>query len=441
MLNPQTALRVDEFVDERPTSWYQILIAVQCGLIVFLDGFDTQAIGYVAPAVVREWHIVPAMLAPVFAAGLTGLMIGALTFGPVADRIGRRPVLLACTLAFGIGSLLTATAGSLQSLLLLRFITGFGLGGAMPNAVALTSEYTRLRVRATTVMVMFCGFSLGAAFGGFVAAGLIAQFGWRSVFVLGGAAPCLLFLVMVATLPESIRYLVLRGDRNAEVGRILAKIAPGAAELHQDIVFSVEEHRSDVFLVRQLFAEGRTPLTLALWVIFFMGLLDMYFITNWMPLLLRDTGIGMEQAVVTAAMFQVGGTVGTLMLARPVDRFPPFRVLAINYVFAALMLFLISAAAGSVLLLTAGVFAAGFCIVGGQIAVIALAAGCYPTAIRSTGVGWAFGIGRMGSIIGPSIAGLLLALGWQTRPMFLLAMIPALLACGGALTIDRLRHR
>ncbi len=440
MLNPQTALRVDEYIDQRPMSWFQILVVVQCGLIVFLDGFDTQAIGYVAPAIISEWHVARELLSPVFAAGLIGLMIGACTLGPVADRIGRRPVLLASTVFFGLCSLLTSQAASLQSLLIIRFITGLGLGGAMPNAVALTSEYTPHRVSATTVMFMFCGFSMGAAFGGFAAAALIEQFGWRSVFVLGGGVPCVLFLLMLVTLPESIRYLVLCGNRGAEVARILSRIDPSGVEAGTPVL-SVEQHKSDAFLVKQLFTERRAVVTLALWVVFFMTLVDLYFVSNWMPTLIRDTGVGLNRAVLTTSMFHVGGAVATLVLARPFDRFPPFRTLAAVYVVAAVMLVLIAIAGTTVTLLTATVFAAGFCVIGGQVGTIALASALYPTPIRSTGVGWGLGIGRLGSVFGPTFAGLLIALGWHTKSMFLLAAIPALAACAGALTIDVFRRR
>src|SRR6266446_9596245 len=185
-------VNVQEFIDGRKLSGFQVRVFALCALIVLIDGFDTQAIGYVAPAIVRSWHVDRAALTPVFSAGLFGLMIGALSFGPIADRFGRKPVLVLCTLFFGLMSLLTVTADSLSSLIALRFLTGLGLGGAMPNAIALTSEYAPKRVRATAVMTMFTGFSLGAAVGGGVAAALISRFGWQSVFVLGGTFPLLL---------------------------------------------------------------------------------------------------------------------------------------------------------------------------------------------------------------------------------------------------------
>jgi AAHS family 4-hydroxybenzoate transporter-like MFS transporter len=185
-LNSTPSIDVRDFIDQRKFGKYQLAVTAMCALAVFLDGFDTQAIGYVAPAIVKTFHVSRAALAPVFSASLIGLMLGALLGGPLADRIGRRPVLLMGMLVFGVLSLLTASAESIESLLVLRLLTGLGLGSVMPNAVALTSEFSPERTRSTAVMWMFCGFSLGAALGGLAAAGLIQDFGWKSVFVVGG---------------------------------------------------------------------------------------------------------------------------------------------------------------------------------------------------------------------------------------------------------------
>ena len=192
--------------------------------MLFLDGFDTQAIGYVAPALAKEWGLSKAALGPVFSAGLFGLMIGALVFGPLADRIGRRKIIIFSTLAFGLGTLATAFVSDVNTLLAIRFLTGLGLGGAMPNAVAMTSEFSPHRRRATMVMIMFCGFSIGAALGGLLAAALIPQFGWRSVFVVGGVAPLLLVPIVAWRLPESVRFLALTGQANARVAELLGQI-------------------------------------------------------------------------------------------------------------------------------------------------------------------------------------------------------------------------
>ena len=220
---------VAEFIDQQPVGRFQLKLLSLCAAVLFLDGFDTQAIGYVAPALAKEWGLTRAALGPVFSAGLFGLMIGALLFGPLADRVGRKKIIIFSTLAFGLGALVTAFVHDVNALLAIRFLTGLGLGGAMPNAVAMTSEFNPRRRRATMVMIMFCGFSVGAALGGLLAAALIPQFGWRSVFVVGGVAPLLLAPILALSLPESVRFLALTGRANDRVSGLLGRIRPKVA--------------------------------------------------------------------------------------------------------------------------------------------------------------------------------------------------------------------
>src|SRR5262245_34613096 len=272
-----TVLEVGRFIDEQPYSRYQLLTAAMCSALVFADGFDTQAMGFVAPALSAQLHLTRAALGPLISSGLFGMMIGALTFGPLADRFGRKPIIVISVFLFGILSLLTATATNAQEVLVYRLLTGLGLGGAMPNAIALTGEYTPKRSRATGIMTMFVGFTLGGASGGFVAAGLISRFGWQSVFIVGGVCPCIIGLLAMAFMPESIRFLVLKGGQERRVAKYLSRIAP-KADISPAMHFEVAEERSTGFLVKHLFTEGRAAVTLLLWVMFFMNLLDLYFL-------------------------------------------------------------------------------------------------------------------------------------------------------------------
>jgi MFS transporter, AAHS family, 4-hydroxybenzoate transporter len=440
-MKPTAIPDIRQFMDAQPLSRYQLLVALMCGAVVFIDGFDAQAMGFVAPALTKQLNITRAALGPVISMGLFGMMIGALVGGPVADRFGRKPVLVGCSFAFGTFTLLTSTADSLQSLTIFRFLTGLGLGGAMPNAISLTSEYMPQRLRATAVTIMFSGFSIGAAVGGFVAAALISRFGWQSVFVVGGIFPIVIGAVALVALPESIRFLLLKGGDRAKVTRYLSAIAPQAAP-YGDVSVGIDEHQSKGFVVTQLFMERRGPVTLLLWLMFFMNLLNLYFLNSWLPTMMNDNGIALRTAIVITTLFQIGGAVGAILLGRLIDQRLSFRILAWAYLCAAASIFLIGEAGASIGLLVLTVFAAGFCVVGGQTGSNAVAAEFYPTAMRSTGVGWALGIGRIGSIIGPTLGGILLSrAGGQTREIFWLAAVPALIATVAAFSAAAIHEK
>jgi MFS transporter, AAHS family, 4-hydroxybenzoate transporter len=431
------ALPVDvaDFIDQQPVGGFQLKLLLSCAAVLFLDGFDTQAIGYVAPAVAREWGLGKGALGPVFSAGLFGLMIGALVLGPLADRVGRKKIIIFSTLAFGLGALASAFVRDVNTLLAIRFLTGLGLGGAMPNAIALTSEFNSRHRRAAMVMIMFCGFSVGAALGGFLAAAMIPQFGWRSVFVVGGVMPLLLVPILALRLPESVRFLTLSGRADERVAELLGSINPRAA--FAPATRFVPEPELAGMPVWHLFRDGRTLVTLLLWVVFFMSLLDLYFLSNWLPTELNDLGASVSQAAAIGAMLQVGGVVGTFVLGSVIDRFS-FRALAPVYLIAAFAVGAIGQLGHSIVFVTMAIFAAGFCIVGGQIAANALAAAFYPTSVRATGVGWALGIGRVGSIVGPLIGGVLLTMKWSPASVFMVAAVAALCAALAAFSLSRL---
>jgi AAHS family 4-hydroxybenzoate transporter-like MFS transporter len=426
---------VAAFIDEQPIGPFQIRLLLICAVVLFLDGFDTQGIGYVAPALAHDWGLARGALGPVFSAGLLGNMIGALLFGSVADRIGRKRIIVLSTAAFGLGTLATIFAQDITSLLVIRLLTGLGLGGALPNVIALTSEFSPQRHRATMVMVMFVGFSVGSAVSGLIGAALLSTFGWRSVFLIGGIAPLILVPFLSAHLPESVRFLALSGGADARVSDLLMRLAP-SARLPFAMRFEVRDAKFVGPPIAYLFSEGRAMATLLLWAIFFTSLLDLYLLLNWLPTVLNDLGASVSVAAGVGAMLQVGGIVGTLTLGRFIDRFS-FRALALAFLFAALAIAIVGFSGQSIVFAIFAIACAGFFLVGGHIAAIALTATYYPTMARSTGLGWAIGIGRVGSIAGPLIGGVMLARDVDTPSLFMVAAVPALLASIAAFALAR----
>jgi MFS transporter, AAHS family, 4-hydroxybenzoate transporter len=429
---------VQDFINTHPYSAFQKRILTLCFLVVAIDGFDTALVGFIAPAVKSAWNVGPAELTPLMMAGLFGLLIGAFIFGPLSDRFGRKKLLLATTLLFAIMSIAAGFSETITQLTILRFLTGLGLGGALPNAITLCSEYSPDQRRASLVTLMMCGFTVGMAVSGLIAAAIIPTLGWQWVLFIGGAVPLLLLPMLALLLHESPHFLALNGNRTAEVRDALGKIAP--SQLPSDVSFKILEVVQGT-PVRQIFADGLGLGTILLWCAFFMSLLIVYLVGNWLPLILTDSGVGKSSAALITTGFHLGGSVGAIVLGRLMDRFDENKVLAIAYGLAAIVILIISQSPTIVGLVAVGVVAAGFCVSGGQVGLNALASGYYPTFARGTGVSWANGVGRSGSIIGSLIGGSVLAFGWGSANIFLLLAVPAIAASVSVFLMGRSRKR
>jgi AAHS family 4-hydroxybenzoate transporter-like MFS transporter len=427
MTPAQRNVDVQAFLDEHPFSKFQWMVFALCFLIVLMDGFDTAAIGYIAPSLAKEWGIAKPQLAPVLSAALFGLAIGALSSGPLADWIGRKKVLVAAVALFALACLASSFAASLEQLTALRFVTGLGLGAAMPNAVTLMGEYCPGRLRATLTNAMFCGFPLGAALGGFLAKWMIPQTGWRSVLLLGGAAPLVLALVMLVALPESVRFLVAR---HAAVERIRAALARVAADAALATGFSLSETRANVAGrggIAVVLSRDYVVGSVMLWVAYFMGLVIFYALINWMPLLLQESGVAPGSATLIAALFPLGGC-GAILFGWLMDRFNGNLVIAIGYAITAVLVYVIGLAAGNVGGLAAIVFLAGTFMNTAQSSLPALAAAFYPTAGRATGVSWMLGFGRFGGIAGTLLVAELGRRQFALAEIFTVVAVPGLVA-------------
>lgn len=414
------------------------LIAI-CFAIAAADGFDTQCISFVAPTLMNEWSLAHGSFGPLFSIGLLGAMVGAAVLGSVADRIGRRPVVLACVLLFSIMSLLSTTATSVEALGLYRFVGGIGLGGAMPNIIALTSEYAPQRHRSVMMVTMFCGFPLGAMAGGAVSHDIIDSHGWQGVFVLGGVVPLVLVVIAWITLPESARFLADRG-RHPALERILAGLDISAPQIVGAAPEAVERRHSKL-PASVLFEDGRAAWTLMLWALCFLGMLLTYFLVNWTPLLLVSVGFPQEKAIMGVVLLNAGGVVGGVALARLMDRINVFGILAAAFAIGAVCVFGLGATLETSLALTLAITCAvGLTVFGGQLNFPGLTANYYPVHMRSAGAGWAMAAGRVGSVVGPLIGGALLSAGFGTREVLYLAAVPAALAMIALLAMARMRR-
>jgi AAHS family 4-hydroxybenzoate transporter-like MFS transporter len=422
---------VTELIDDRPLSGFQIMTISLCGVVLLLDGFDTQSIGFLAPAIAKELGLAMKAFGPVFSAALIGLMIGAMASGPIADRVGRKIVVIGSALTFAVFTILTARAATLQEFVIFRFLTGLGLGGAMPNVVALTSEYTPKRLQPIFVSGLFAGMPLGALVASVLSSRMLPLWGWRSVFYVGGTLPFVIALLLIKLLPESVRFLAATGADPRQVARIMKRISPELERVEIWVPPPGPESRG--IPVKYLFTEGRAAGTVLLWIPFFMNLLLLYFFVNWLPGLLTTAGLPISAGVTAAGIFSLGGMTGSLIQGKLMKAFGAFAAIFVEFSLSVLLMVAMAYASSFALMMTATLIL-GITIQGGQAGLNALSASYYPTAVRSTGVGWALGIGRVGSIVGPMLAGILLSLDWTPAQIFLAGTIPALIAALAVLT-------
>jgi AAHS family 4-hydroxybenzoate transporter-like MFS transporter len=422
----QAKVNVADIVDSSKVGSFHISIGVLCGMCLMIDGFDVQAMGYAAPALIRDWALAGPVMGPVFSAALFGILVGSLTFSTLADKVGRRPMLITATLFFSVLTFATAQAANLTQLMVLRFIAGVGLGGIMPNALALIGEYTPAKKRVSAMIVVANGFNLGAALGGFMAAWLIPNFGWRSVFYFGGAVPLVICVLMIFFLPESLQLMVMRGVDRRKIAQAVKKFNP-AAPVDEKTEFIVKEEKKGGVPAMHLFSNGRGVVTVLLWSVFFLNLLNLYLLASWLPTLVSQLGYVTSTAVLVGTMLQAGGTIGGFLFPVITARMGLTPTLTLGFGIAALCIAGIGQFGATLGLLGVVVFFAGWGILGGQNGLNALAGSFYPTYLRSTGMGWCLGIGRIGAIIGPLFAGALIRRNLPQSQLFLAAASLALL--------------
>jgi MFS transporter, AAHS family, 4-hydroxybenzoate transporter len=411
-------------------------IIVLCLCVQFLDGFDTQALAYAAPALREAWNLTPQGLGSVAGFGAFGTGIGSVLLSPLADVWGRKKVMILAVALFGLLTLCTVLVSSVEELLILRPLTGFGLGAALPLTFVMANEFAPREIRARMIAAMACGFAIGAASGGLLQAEMRPYFGWQGIFVVGGVFPLILAGALLFLLPESVRFLAARGGRDEEIAKTLKRIDPALRfEGGTKFVLAAEpENRG--FRPSLLFVQGRAATTLILWFVFLMTLASLNTLNNLLPIALTMAGLAEGQAVRVTTLFQFGGIAGVLSLGVLADRFGYHRVLTIAFALLALCVAATGSVGGALPALALTVAGTGFFLVGANNTLNAFATTLYPTEIRSTGVAWASSFGRFVGGVGPIAGGALLG-AFALQPVFLIFAMPAAMGALGVLFLSR----
>ena len=422
-------LDVRELINTNPLSRYQKLVIFLGFCVIALDGFDIAIMGFIAPTLKQEWGVSNHELGFVISTALIGLALGALFSGPLADWLGRKKIIINSVFFFGFWTIATAFSQNIEQMIFFRFMTGLGLGAAMPNMSTLVSEYAPERQRSFIITVIFCGFTFGAAVGGFAASWLIPQFGWHSLMALGGILPLLFAPLLIWKLPESARFLVLKQAPVARIHAILQRFYPG--QVSENVSFILPQQPINSSAMRIVLSRDYLFGSLMLWLIYFMGLFLVYILGSWLPTLVREIGLTVSQAAIMTALYQAGGTVGSLFAGWLMDKINPHRALGIIYTVGGLFTMAIGYAGVNFPLLCSLAFISGACLNGANTGMNALSARFYPTQARATGSSWMHGVGRIGAILSAFAGAEMLAMGLDFRSVFLILGIPAALTVLG----------
>ena len=413
----ETALSATESaLENQRIGGLQIRVAALCGLIQICDGYDVNSIGVTVPALTHAWNLPGPAFTQAFLWSSIGIMVGALSAGPIGDRVGRKPLLLASLTIFGLASLSSAFAGSLLVLSILRFFTGMGIGGAFPGAATLSGDYAPQRFRATMIMATFTGAPIGGFVCGQLAGLLLPSFGWPSIFLVGGVVPLLMVPALALWLPESPRFLAAKRSLSPREATLLQRLDIRPA---QAAVESLDLAQGNP--VKMLFSEGYALQTVLLWVIFFCSLMNLFLFVYWLPQVLHLSGMTPAEAARTTSFRELGAILAVVYLGLLIDRFGPERTLAWHYAAGVVFIAAIALAAMPYLLLALVIFFSGMTIIGSQTGANATCGKLYPARMRTSGLGWALGIGRLGGIAAPVLGGYLLSLGMAPPHIFLSA--------------------
>ncbi|RMH83577.1 MFS transporter [Pseudomonas sp. AOB-7] len=415
---------VHPVIDNARFSRFHWMVMALCALLLIFDGYDLFIFGVVLPSIMQEWNLTPLEAGALGSYALFGMMFGALGFGTLADRIGRKKGIAICFVLFSTATILNGFASSPTEFGIFRFIAGLGCGGLMPNAVALMNEYAPKRLRSTLVAVMFSGYSLGGMLAAGVGIYMLPRFGWESMF-FAAAVPLLLLPLILWKLPESVGFLVRQG-RHEQARAVLAKVEPGLRIDAADHL-QMSDGKGQGVGVFELFRDGRALRTLCLWLAFFCCLLMVYALSSWLPKLMANSGYSLGSSLSFLLALNFGGMAGAILGGWLGDRFNLGKVMVAFFVAAAASISLLGFNSPTPVLYGL-IFIAGATTIGTQILLYAGAAQFYGLSIRSTGLGWASGIGRNGAIVGPLLGGALMAINLPLQLNFIAFAVPGAIA-------------
>lgn len=428
---------IDALIDNSPISLFQLRVLLLCLAAMILEGYNTYAVSYVGPQLSRAWSIAPSALGVVLTAGIIGSAFAYLGVGPIADRFGRRRLIVGGVIGFGLASLVSATATSMGSFIVYRVVGGLALGVTLPSVVALVAEYAPVRWRGFSVVILYSGFAIGASTGGALAAWLVPQWGWESIFIVGGAVSLLLALAMLPLLPESLRFLVLRHADPQRYRHLVARFSPAAGAASR---FHISSEGAEGSPLADLFREGRTPSTLMIWTVLAMNAAALDALVLWVPTLAAMAGADASAGIGFTVTLLIAGIFGAYLVGYLMDRVGAYRVLVPVLLLGTVATALLGMTLSTPMLILAVII--GVCLPGGTSGVQGLLARLYPTAMRATGVGWAVGVGRFVGLGAPLTVGALLAMAWSPGWVVILLALPPLVSALALLGLarDRFGH-
>jgi len=432
----EAEVQVSHLLDEHGLGSFQIKLLVWSILIALIDGYDIGAIAFAAPHLIQEWHIPPKALGLVLSASNIGVLFGSQIFGWIGDTYGRKSALIAANLLFGIFTLAAAYSTDLTQLSWLRFVAGLGIGGVIPNVVAINAESAPRNLRATLAIIAVGTVPMGGAMAGFVGALLVPQYGWQILFEIGGIVPVIIALAAMMGLPESIKYMTIHESQRQRMVALIADIRPDY-KLPPNARFVIEDEKQfPSSSPRYLFRDGLAAITPLTWLLFACNLMGYFFLISWTPTLMTAAHVAPPTAALAGAALQVGGTVGSLALCWWLQR-ARFLAIAILFVIAVPVVASIGyAGLNSTTTLIVATFFAGALVLGIQSGINVVGAMIYPTSLRAAGSGWQLGIGRLGAIIGPFLGALFVGL--PVEQLYMWSAIPFVVGAVVCFTINAL---